>query len=325
MKVFLFILRPALYYIYMNNNYFLLICLLLIPVSLLAGETELDRLCAPYFKVHTPLDKNYENYPYADGLIWEVSKNSKTNFIYGTIHTQDMMATRFPAKVRLGIYRSQTYLMEIMLNQESNDIFRKAMFYKDGQSLEGKIDPVLIQVLGNQLVDYGYEKTDAKRIKPWAAYSTIGAPKPIRAYTLDQVLMNFAISRGNKIIGIETMQELVESMASVDETDQITILEDTICNRPTIVSETRNLVEMHMHDNLLGMVKFNEQPHHDERVFERYMQAMVYDRNKKMLQRILPYFEKGSAFAAVGALHLPGEKGLLKLLADEGFVLENLK
>ncbi len=281
--------------------------------------------CEPYqLPISSENIRDYSDYPYTESLIWKAVKDDKVNFLYGTIHTQDQMATRFPPQVRLAIYQSKTYLMEIQLSQETNDIFQQAMFYKDGESLKGKIDPILLNILGNQLSQYGYETNDAKRIKPWAAFSTIGAPKPTRQPSLDQVLMNYAGSRGLEVIGIETMQELVDSLASISKQDQLTILGDTICNRSKIIADTKQLVDMHMRNNLLGLVKFNEQPHQDEALFERYMQTMVFDRNQRMHDRILPYFEKGATTVAVGALHLPGEKGLLKLLEQSGFKISPL-
>ena len=37
-----------------------------------------------------------------------------------------------------------------------------------------------------------------------------------------------------------------------------------------------------------------------------------------MVERILPYLERGGAFVAVGALHLPGDDGILSLLEKRG-------
>jgi hypothetical protein len=40
-----------------------------------------------------------------------------------------------------------------------------------------------------------------------------------------------------------------------------------------------------------------------------------------MLKRVLPMLESDSNFVAVGALHLPGEEGLVNLLRQKGFDL----
>ena len=44
-----------------------------------------------------------------------------------------------------------------------------------------------------------------------------------------------------------------------------------------------------------------------------------------MFRNALPLVAKGGAFIAVGALHLPGEKGLAKMFADAGYRVTPLK
>lgn len=291
----------------------------------MADSEQLQNTCSAYTQELPPNDHDYTDYPYAETLIWQAIKDGSRHFLYGTIHTQDHFATRFSPQVRRAIIQSQYHLMEIKLSEESNRIFTEAMFYQSDETLDGVLPPELTTLLGQQLSEYGYQPDDAHRIKPWAAFSTIGAPRPVRALSLDQVLMNYAESHGLKVIGIETMDELVVTLSSLDESDQITILKDTICNRSKIIANTKKLVDMHMRDDLLGIVKFNDQPHQDEALFQRYIKTMVHDRNTRMVKRILTYFAEGPSFVAVGALHLPGEHGILKRLEQAGYTITPYK
>jgi uncharacterized protein YbaP (TraB family) len=50
-----------------------------------------------------------------------------------------------------------------------------------------------------------------------------------------------------------------------------------------------------------------------------FNQRLLYERNTRMAERMRPQLEAGSAFVAVGALHLYGEKGLLSLLERDGY------
>ena len=45
-------------------------------------------------------------------------------------------------------------------------------------------------------------------------------------------------------------------------------------------------------------------------------------RNRRMVDNALPLLEQGCLFIAVGALHLPGETGLLTLLREAGYRLK---
>jgi uncharacterized protein YbaP (TraB family) len=52
------------------------------------------------------------------------------------------------------------------------------------------------------------------------------------------------------------------------------------------------------------------------------MSAILDDRNKNWIPKLKPLLAEGSVFIAVGALHLPGEFGLIRLLRAEGFSLK---
>jgi hypothetical protein len=55
-----------------------------------------------------------------------------------------------------------------------------------------------------------------------------------------------------------------------------------------------------------------------------FEQRIVIDRNKTMATRAKPILDGGSAFMAVGALHLPGNEGVIELLRKDGFNVSSL-
>jgi len=73
--------------------------------------------------------------------------------------------------------------------------------------------------------------------------------------------------------------------------------------------------------NLEGMAKLmKESPTTSELLDENgFVFALVVRRNMVMANRMQPYLKTGNTFFAVGALHLPGEKGILRLLETMGY------
>jgi uncharacterized protein YbaP (TraB family) len=54
-------------------------------------------------------------------------------------------------------------------------------------------------------------------------------------------------------------------------------------------------------------------------IYAFFEEELIDKRNKRMAERSKPLIDKGNAFIAVGALHLPGKTGLVELLRSAGY------
>ena len=298
----------------------------LCSVSTAVCSETLEQICQEYRQepetVISP-DKNQNenrNDEFSSGLLWKIeTPTGQSNYLFGTIHSQDRAVSQFPPYVRLALAKNQPFIIESVLTEESNKVFFDSIFFKDGQLLSDMISPFIYHHLQEVLPDYGVPVEKIPNIKPWAAFTLIGRPKPVNAETLDMVLIQTARSLNKTIISLESMKELIEPMEKLSLGDQVIILNDTVCNHRQIIQDSWELVQLYLARDLAGMMAFNNQPHFDEDVFNRYIQGILYDRNERMLDRIIPYLDNGSAFIAVGALHLAGEKGLLHMLKNKNY------
>lgn len=299
-------------------------CLLFFPLNTPADEAELDRQCAPWREEIPKTGRIDVDLAYTDGLFWKVGKNGSVNYLFGSMHSQDPRVTDIPPQVRLAMQRTRVYLTEVEQDSEANQVFLDAMYMDSDKSLAEFLHPEILGLLRYKAGKYGIEENRAEQLRPWAAFSLIGRPRPTRSLTLDQVLMNYAISRNHEVHALESMEELVASLQSIPQDDQIEILTDTLCNHEAILKSAKEQVELYMRADLAGMVRRNAEPHRDEQVHERYMNIMVHERNQRMLERLLKWYDKGDAFATIGATHLHGEDGLLSLLVKHGYSVENI-
>jgi uncharacterized protein YbaP (TraB family) len=306
----------------MNNIYILLHCLVFISLSSYADDTVSD-LCSDYSQIEGNSDisstRSYK-IPFGKGLLWKIENtDGDISYLFGTMHSQDYLINRLPPPVRLALAQSRSLIMEVIPDQKANQIFMDSIFYPEQNKLRKLLDPSIYSRLQTQIIDYGINMEDVSRIKPWAAFTLISRPRPVRAPTLDEALMQTAVSLDKSIFGLETMDELVATLENISMEDQVEILNDSVCNHANIISDTRKLVQLYLERDLAGISAFNEQSHHDEATFERFMQSVVLNRNSRMLERMNEYLLNGGAFIAVGAAHLPGDRGLLNNLAKTGY------
>lgn len=276
----------------------------------------------PSKKAHA---KSTETIPFGYGLLWKVTlPDGGSGYLFGTLHSQDRNVTALPPPARLALVKSRKLILEVIPDQAANDNFTSAIYGDENYDLRKLLDPVLYAWLETRITDYNIPVDSLPRLKPWAAFTLIGRPRPVRAITQEMALMQEAERVNLPVSGLESMQELVQTLDGIPQNDQLTILNDTICNHSRIIRQTRDLMEMYLARDLAAIVRFNQQPHQDETVFKHFMDAVLYDRNLRLVGRIERFLHEGQAFIAIGASHLPDDKGLLKLLEDRGYLIERV-
>jgi uncharacterized protein YbaP (TraB family) len=59
----------------------------------------------------------------------------------------------------------------------------------------------------------------------------------------------------------------------------------------------------------------------DDAGMEQFKDLLLYRRNKRWIAPMIEWMRKEPTFFAVGAGHLPGEKGVISLLRQAGFTV----
>ncbi|HEX2243860.1 MAG TPA: TraB/GumN family protein, partial [Gammaproteobacteria bacterium] len=170
------------------------------------------------------------------------------------------------------------------------------------------------------LMNYGFDRQTALKLKPWTAFTLLSRPKPTGAATLDQVLEETARQQGKPIKGLQPIEELVSALEGIPLAQQREIVLDIVCNRGLIERQERELVVRYLNQDLAGMLAVSRRYEpRDPAVTRTFEKRLLLDRNQRMLKRLQTYLKHGNAFVAVGALHLAGKKGLLSGLAACGY------
>lgn len=267
-----------------------------------------------------------KNILFESGVLWAVTTpTKKINYLFGTMHSQDYSVSRYPPEVRLALLNSKKLILEIIPNNQENISYIDNMYFKDGKQLDHILEEVFFKKLIEQIKNYSptdEEFKNIKYLKPWAAFNLIGRPKIVNSPTLESNLLKLAKQRMLNIDSLESMDEIISSLEKLSDNDQLNILRDTICNHKSIINDTKTLVNLYVQRDILGILNFNNKKYFDEDLYKRYMQLMLYDRNKKMLHKIINEFEDGGIFVAVGILHLISEQGILEELSNQGYKLK---
>jgi uncharacterized protein YbaP (TraB family) len=107
---------------------------------------------------------------------------------------------------------------------------------------------------------------------------------------------------------------------------QLSLLDQAIDEFDMVAQAHDQMVEVYLKNDLAGLQALSEQQMLDVGEAEKdyFMQAGIVERNRRMAESLLPHLAAGRVFAAVGALHLSGDEGLVSLLRKQGLELRPL-
>ena len=291
---------------------------LLFLAFLAAPSLSLANECVPLV---TTDDPGIGNVKHRKGLLWRITHADKAaSYILGTMHVADPRVMSLVEIVRDELEQSDRFVMEAVLDLNATLVLQAAMFYTDGRRLSDVTGLELFELASGRLDNYGIPASIAESMKPWAVFTTLSLPVGQPGIPLDLALMSSAQAAGIEVLGLETIQEQIQIFDSIPESDQIEILRELACHYDHFQSDIEQLVRFYAARNLFELVRLSFKYQTEEK--KAFLDALLWQRNERMVQRMAPILDQGKAFIAVGAMHLPGKLGILEALERQGFAVQ---
>jgi hypothetical protein len=101
--------------------------------------------------------------------------------------------------------------------------------------------------------------------------------------------------------------------------DHATMLRELVEQLETQPDRFDRLVENYLDGDMTPVFEELEAEMEREPGARAFKEALLDQRNHQMVERMMPLLERGKAFVAVGAAHLPGDEGMLHLLEQRGY------
>jgi uncharacterized protein YbaP (TraB family) len=271
-------------------------------------------------------------------LLWRLEKpGEKPSYLFGTMHMTDPRVTALPAAAQKAFDGSDTVIIEtteVLDQKKMMATLAKEpdlMMFTDNTTLSSLLSPKDAAAVDKALDARGIPPSSVAKMKPWILSAMVALPacelarKAGGAPVLDVKLAEEAKAAGKDVEGLETAADQLRAMASLPLSFHMKGLVDTLKlgDRMNDVNETMIVLyqrgEIGMIWPLFRTVLPDEAD--DPAGYAAFEQAMVTGRNKVMADHAAPILAKGNAFMAVGALHLPGEEGLVELFRKAGYTV----
>lgn len=252
-------------------------------------------------------------------LLWEISGNGLENpsYIYGTMHVADKRAFKFRKSVMPSFESCKQFAME--LNPDEAD----PMALLNKMKLDsGKLEDLFSQEEWTKLDNYFQEKYKTSvsafnEFTPFYVYALMvqSSFKKEMGEALDLYFFKKAKNAGKNLHGLETVDEQLEAINSMPFDDQKKMLLDALDDNGDGASDVKKMLKYYMKGDLDMLESLADEADYGN----EFENALIVDRNHLMAERLQPLIKESATFIAVGALHLPGDEGILALLRKDGY------
>ncbi len=252
------------------------------------------------------------------GLLWRVeAPGAAPSYLFGTLHSDDQRVVKMPPAARRAFKRARTVALEAISDEADARRYRAAMAGAEPQlpALLGADYPRVEALLRES----GVPRAAAARFKPWAALIVLLQPRDATGLTLDHLLAFEAAQAGKRVVQLETVEEQIEALDGMPAQVQVALLRDVQARFEEIQAAVYPTLDAYAAGDLAAQFRINAETMGTGPEADVFLERLLYRRSERFAERLAPLLKRGGVFAAFGALHLYGPRGVPALLERRGF------
>lgn len=257
-------------------------------------------------------------------LLWKISGNglNKPSYLFGTIHlTCD---TSLDANTLNALEATEQLYLELDMDDKSIQMqMMKLMMMKDGAKLSTLLSPEDFKILDEFMkknLNMSVKLFDS--FKPFMISSML-FPKMLdcKSKSVESELMKITKEQNEEIFGLEIAEDQMKVFDEISYQDQAEELLKTVKdNLEKDKKEFQEMITIYQNKDIEGMLKLMNES--DNKITSENQDILLNDRNKKWIPIMIKIMKDKPTFFGVGAGHLAGEEGVIKLLRKKGYKVE---
>jgi uncharacterized protein YbaP (TraB family) len=254
-------------------------------------------------------------------------------FLLGSFHLLPKNYRWYEGIISEAFESSEELVMEVNMTPDATGAVQVMIinngFFRDQDTLQNHLDDAHYDMMVKYSKSFlKQEEAIAKRMKPWMMAISLSVGAIISTGMdpnsgVDKVLQGKAIAKNIPISGLETVQDQMQALIDHPVDVQVSMLNETL--------DQLNDIQTVMDSSLKAWrsgdeKKITERMVNDLKGYPGLYEALLVKRNNNWMTSIKKYISSGkNIFIVVGAAHLVGSDGIVKMLKDEGYEVNRIQ
>lgn len=259
--------------------------------------------------------------PTTSSLLWKIEMPGvkQPSYLFGTMHLIKKDYFYFPSSLEKLIKKSSVVVLELSgLSDQAGAM--KYIVLEEGSFFDyftpQQTDTVLQWAEKEMHMQENLFRSTFSMFKPLIVIqAAIQLQLMGKTESYEMTIESIANESKIPVEGLETMAEQMKLFDDLTKEQQAEMVMQSIRNPEETKLQTERMQAIYKRqqvDSLYAMI------HEEGGVIAKEQNAFLDQRNQNWIPKIQAYASRGKAFIAVGAGHLGGEKGVIKLLENAG-------
>ena len=264
-------------------------------------------------------------------FLWKVSSERNSFYILGSIHF--LRKNNYPLRKLIEDVFDQTQklVLEINLNGASSENIQQLTLAKgvflDGTTLQQSVSTETYELAEKRARELGLDIRTMSPMKPWVAALTMAAMKLRQLgfdqkFGIDHYLAERAKEKGKTVQGLETPEFQIGLLDQFSRRDQESMLRQTLKEMDLLEDGVGRIISAWKAGDVAAMEELMLASMRD---YPEIRQNLLVDRNRRWIPQLEQFLSgSDSVLVVVGAAHLVGTNGVIELLKQRGYRVEQL-
>jgi len=269
-------------------------------------------------------------------FMWQVKSETATVSLVGSIHVgkpdffplAEPFETAFAAAPVLAVEVDMTDPAN--LQKSGLLVMQKGMLPGD-TTLKDRLSPELWKRLEKYAAENNMNLSMYSKFKPGLVamimvleeYKKVGFDPELG---IDKHFLDSATEQGKEIRELETIEAQLDLFFSIDDQLDDILMAEFLDQMDDIVAMTDEMVALWKSGDADGLDKFLQDQMGEDPAMEEFYRALLDDRNVGMADKIDEWLKADTdIYVVVGAGHFSGKMGILSLLEDKGYKVEQMR
>ncbi|MBL7828794.1 MAG: TraB/GumN family protein [Saprospiraceae bacterium] len=256
-------------------------------------------------------------------LLWRIipPAGGPVSYVFGTMHVRDERAFAWLEKALIHLQSCDYFATEYDFSETDMTSYDSVMKLPEGQTLQTLLPRGAwnrLQFQAQQKLNMPAELLNHHHPMMVSTMLTTSLLTEEREQTLDETLWQQAVSLGKNIIGVESFADQVGFVKQIPLKTHVKGLVSYLKNPEKEKRQLKKMFRLYVKGDIQSLYKSAKKNLKGKR------NVLLNPRNQRMALRIGAVAKERSLFCAIGAAHLAGEKGVLRLLKKAGFKVKAL-